>query len=43
VHEAIEHVLRAHQPYPAVVIDARWDLVAANDAVPRRSSRCAAS
>ena len=22
VHEAIEHVLRAHEPYPAVVIDA---------------------
>ena len=34
VHEAIEHVLRAHEPFPAVVIDARWDLVAANDAVP---------
>jgi len=34
VHEAIEHVLRAHEPYPAVVIDARWELVAANDAVP---------
>jgi transcriptional regulator with XRE-family HTH domain len=33
VHEAIEHVLRAHEPFPAVVIDARWDLVAANDAV----------
>ncbi len=34
VHEAIEHVLHAHQPYPAVVIDAGWDLVAANEAVP---------
>jgi len=34
VHEAIEHVLRAHQPYPAVVIDGGWDLVAANGAVP---------
>jgi transcriptional regulator with XRE-family HTH domain len=33
VHEAIEQVLRAHEPYPAVVIDARWELVAANDAV----------
>jgi hypothetical protein len=22
VHEAIEHVLRAHEPFPAVVIDA---------------------
>jgi transcriptional regulator with XRE-family HTH domain len=34
VHEAIEHVLRAHEPFPAVVIDTRWELVAANDAVP---------
>jgi len=34
VHEAIEQVLRAHQPYPAVVIDASWELVAANEAVP---------
>jgi transcriptional regulator with XRE-family HTH domain len=34
VYEAIEHVLRAQEPYPAVVIDARWELVAANEAVP---------
>lgn len=34
VHEAIEHVLRAHQPCPAVVIDGGWDMVAANDAIP---------
>jgi transcriptional regulator with XRE-family HTH domain len=34
VNDAIEHVLRAHEPFPAVVIDARWDMVAANDAVP---------
>jgi transcriptional regulator with XRE-family HTH domain len=33
VHEAIEHVLRAHEPFPAVVIDAGWEMVAANDAV----------
>jgi transcriptional regulator with XRE-family HTH domain len=32
VHEAIEHVLRSHQPFPAVVIDGHWELVAANDA-----------
>jgi transcriptional regulator with XRE-family HTH domain len=34
VHEATEHVLRAHEPFPAVVIDGNWDLVAANAAVP---------
>lgn len=34
VHEAIEHVLRAQEPFPAVVIDTSWELVAANNAVP---------
>src|SRR5215469_4341684 len=34
VNEAIEHVLRAHEPYPAVVVDATWHLVASNGAVP---------
>jgi len=43
VHEAIEHVLRAHEPFPAVVIDARWDLVAANDAVPLLTEGAAAA
>jgi len=43
VHEAIEHVLQAHEPYPAVVIDIRWDLVAANGAVPLLTSGAAAT
>ena len=43
VHEAIEHVLRAHEPFPAVVIDARWELVAANDAVPMLTEGAAAA
>lgn len=42
VHEAIEHVLRAQEPFPAVVIDARWELVAANDAVPLLTAGAAA-
>src|SRR6201992_2248954 len=42
VHEAIEHVLRAHEPYPAVVIDAGWELVAANDSVPLLTEGAAA-
>ena len=33
VHAAIESILRAHLPFPALVIDPGWDLVAANDAV----------
>ena len=43
VHEAIEHVLRAHEPYPAVVIDGQWDLVAANNAVPLLTEGAAAA
>ena len=35
VHEAIERVLSGHQPYPALVIDHRWDLVSANDPAVR--------
>jgi transcriptional regulator with XRE-family HTH domain len=30
---AIEAILAAHMPYPALVIDLGWDLVAANDAI----------
>ena len=31
--EAVERVLAAHQPYPALAVDGRWNLVAANRAV----------
>ena len=30
VRAAVEQVIGAHDPYPAVVVDGRWDLVAAN-------------
>jgi transcriptional regulator with XRE-family HTH domain len=33
VHDAVERVLEAHAPFPALVIDQGWDLVSANDAV----------
>jgi transcriptional regulator with XRE-family HTH domain len=33
VREAIEQVLSAHEPYPAVVVDGHWNLLASNDAV----------
>src|SRR5262245_60737084 len=33
VRDAIDQLLRAHEPYPALVIDAHWGLVAANRAV----------
>ena len=32
VNDAIEAILQGHHPYPALVIDGGWDLVAANDA-----------
>jgi len=34
VRQAIDRVLRGHEPYPAVVVDRHWGLVAANRAVP---------
>jgi transcriptional regulator with XRE-family HTH domain len=34
VREAIDRVLRGHEPYPAVVVDRHWGLVAANRTVP---------
>jgi len=32
VREALDFILSAHEPYPAVVIDRRWNIVAANSA-----------
>src|SRR3954464_7240283 len=34
VREAIDRVLRGHEPYPAVVVDRHWGMVAGNRAVP---------
>jgi transcriptional regulator with XRE-family HTH domain len=42
VNDAIERILSAHMPYPAVVIDAHWDLVAANPAVDALTDGAAA-
>ena len=35
VNDALELILAGHEPYPALVIDGGWDLVAANDAAYR--------
>lgn len=35
VREALERILRHHEPYPAVVVDRAWNLQLANAAVPR--------
>ena len=40
VHEAIERVLAAHEPFPAVVIDGQWEMVAANRAVSLLTEGC---
>jgi transcriptional regulator with XRE-family HTH domain len=32
--QAVELVLRGHEPYPAIAVDRHWNLVAANEAVP---------
>jgi transcriptional regulator with XRE-family HTH domain len=42
VNDAIERVLAAHTPYPAVVVDRHWEMVAANDAVAVLTDGCAA-
>jgi transcriptional regulator with XRE-family HTH domain len=33
VREAVERLLRAHEPYPALVVDRRWNIVASNRGV----------
>jgi transcriptional regulator with XRE-family HTH domain len=34
VREALDRVLAAHEPYPAVVVDRHWGMVAGNSGVP---------
>src|SRR6476659_8423967 len=31
VRQALDKILRGHEPFPAVDVDRRWDIVAAND------------
>jgi transcriptional regulator with XRE-family HTH domain len=33
IHQALDRFLRAHEPYPAVVLDRHYNLVSANDAL----------
>jgi transcriptional regulator with XRE-family HTH domain len=40
IHQAIEHVPQAHEPFPAVVIDGQWELVVANSAASVLSEGC---
>jgi transcriptional regulator with XRE-family HTH domain len=34
VREALDRVLKGHEPFPAVVVDRHWGMVAANSAIP---------
>src|SRR5919202_3068635 len=33
VRDALDRILKGHEPYPAVVVDRHWDLAAANASV----------
>jgi transcriptional regulator with XRE-family HTH domain len=35
VRDALDSIVRGHEPFPAVVVDRRWDLVTANDSALR--------
>jgi transcriptional regulator with XRE-family HTH domain len=41
VRTALDRFLRAHEPYPALVVDRRHELVAANDALLSLTAACA--
>jgi len=34
IRDLLERVLRGHEPYPALVVDRHWGMVAANSAIP---------
>ncbi|WP_439567572.1 helix-turn-helix domain-containing protein [Sphingopyxis sp.] len=33
VRAIVEHVLKGHEPYPALAVDRHWNMIAANDAI----------
>ena len=33
VRAVVEHILKGHEPYPAIAVDRHWNMVAANDAI----------
>ncbi len=41
IHAALDRFLRAHEPYPALVVDRRHNLLAANDALSTLTEDCA--
>ncbi|WP_033073401.1 helix-turn-helix domain-containing protein [Sphingopyxis sp. MWB1] len=39
----VEHVLKGHEPYPALAVDRHWNMIAANDAVALLTEQVAAA
>lgn len=35
IHDVLQRLLKAHEPYPAYIVDRMWNLVAANDVASR--------
>lgn len=33
VRAVVEHILKGHEPYPAIAVDRHWNMIAANDAI----------
>jgi transcriptional regulator with XRE-family HTH domain len=42
VRDALDQLLRSHEPYPALVVDRGWNVVAANAAIPMLTAGAAA-
>ena len=42
VRDAVRRLLAAHEPYPAIAVDRRWELVDGNAGIPLMTAGCAA-
>ena len=42
IHQALDRFLRAHEPYPAVILDRHYNIVSANDATSALTAGVAA-
>lgn len=40
IHEALEHILKHHEPFPALVVDRDWQLVHFNNGLGRLMAAC---
>ena len=42
VRDAVQRLLAAHEPYPAIAVDRRWEMVDGNAGIPLMTAGCAA-